>query len=161
MWYKHCLVASLLYNLALEKSELITQFIVSLQFLDWTWTRHRLHLKSQRTNLSCRTGHTNHCSMHSFKMYRSVLIIQSHLLPSPRVNYRLNQCVSVCVEEHTHHTHKCSCRSISPLMVISERAVLFTAYWISSPMKEQWWYKRSCRYARVFAWMHLCVAHVC
>lgn len=33
------------------------------------------------------------------------------------------------------------CRSISPLMVISERAVL-SAYWISSPVKEQQWHKK-------------------
>lgn len=67
--------------------------------------------------------------------------------------------IGVGVRAQTY-THTCPCRSMGPLMVISERAVLFTAYWISSPMKEQQWYKRTCRYVCVCAFqrMHLCAS---
>lgn len=39
-----------------------------------------------------------------FKMYRSVLIIQSRLLPSPRVNYRWSRGACGLARTHTH-TH--------------------------------------------------------
>lgn len=104
MFYKYCFVASSMYNLALGVILTLNLSFSLRKCLDWSWSSHRLHLKSQRTKLSCNTGYTNHCSMHSFKMYRSVLIIQNHLLPSPRVNYRWNQCVCLCRHTHTLYT---------------------------------------------------------
>lgn len=77
------------------------------------------------------------------------------------VCYQVPEWIIVCVHVHGHaHTHECFWRSITPLMVISERAVLLTAYWISSPMKEQRWYKKDLQVG-VFVCVCVCVRLHC
>lgn len=75
------------------------------------------------------------------------------------VCYQVPEWIIVCVHVHGHaHTHECFWRSITPLMVISERAVLLTAYWISSPMKEQRWYKKDLQVG-VFVCVSVCIVY--